>query len=241
MSAPLVYSIHHLLGNAVVDVDRRDGPNGDPVILVDHLVDPTVVELGHLEEQAARISVPEPRVHIPFEALFEVFERVGRAVLGRFAARTPHAKRRHSVPHHATDPQRVQVTEVVGVKVPDEYLVQEVVGNLEGRNALGRAGPDVEQELVAVSELDQPTGGRLLRTCVRHSRSARRDAHLIRVQRLGARIVDVAVLDRARGRDRLTLLRQDGSGLQSDDRVGIGGVQGRRRQPVDPGLLIGAT
>ncbi len=47
-------------------------------------------------------------------------------------------------------------------QVPDEDLVEIVVGDLLSRDPLVRAGPDVEQELVPVAELDEEACRRLL-------------------------------------------------------------------------------
>ena len=43
---------------------------------------------------------------------------------------------------------------MVRVQVSDEDLVEIVIGDLQGRDAFGRSGTDVEDELVAVAKLD---------------------------------------------------------------------------------------
>ena len=82
---------------------------------------------------------------------------------------------------------------MIGVKVSDEQLVQVVVVDLLRCNAFRRAQADVEDELVAVAELDQPAGRRLLRPGVRHACSASYDSHLVGSKRFGTGIVHVAV------------------------------------------------
>ncbi len=53
------------------------------------------------------------------------------------------------------------------------------------------AAPDVEEELVPITELDKKAGGCLLGTGIRHSSAQRHDPHLVRRELLGAGIVDV--------------------------------------------------
>ena len=110
---------------------------------------------------------------------------------GSRLARTPDPQRHHPVGDHATHPQRVEITEVVGVEMADEDLVEVVVGDLEGRDPLGRAGADVEQELVAVAQLHEPAGCGLLGASVGHTGATGGDAHLVRSQRLGPGVVDL--------------------------------------------------
>ena len=45
---------------------------------------------------------------------------------------------------------------MIDVQVPDEDLVEEVVGDLLGRQPLVTAGPEIEEEFVAVAQLDEP-------------------------------------------------------------------------------------
>jgi hypothetical protein len=79
----------------------------------------------------------------------------------------------------ATDEQRIEVTEVVGVKVTQKDLVEVVVRDLKRRDALGRSGPDVEDELVAVAQLEQPTRRGLLRTRGGHAGAACDQPHFV--------------------------------------------------------------
>jgi hypothetical protein len=87
---------------------------------------------------------------------------------------------------------------VVDVQMADEDLVDQVVGDLLRGDALVTAGADVEEELVAVPELDQPAGRRLLGPRARHAGSEGNDSHLVGRELLGPRVVDVSLLHRFR-------------------------------------------
>lgn len=86
---------------------------------------------------------------------------------------------------------------MVRMEMTDEHLVKVVVGNLEGRNSLRRPGSDIEEELVAVSELYELTRGGLLGAGVGHPRAASGHTHLVGRQIFRPRVVHVAVTEGA--------------------------------------------
>jgi hypothetical protein len=61
----------------------------------------------------------------------------------------------------AADEVRREVTEVIGVQMADEDLVQELVGDIEARDARRGARASVEEELVAIAQLEKPARSRL--------------------------------------------------------------------------------
>jgi hypothetical protein len=68
--------------------------------------------------------------------------------------------------------------------------------------ALVAAAADVEEELVAVAQLDQPAGRGLLRSRARHPRPQGHDAHLVGSEIFARRVVDVPIGDGPGGRMR---------------------------------------
>ncbi len=80
---------------------------------------------------------------------------------------------------------------MVNVQVPEEHLVQEVVRDLLGREPLVAAASEVEEELVAVAQLDEPAGRRLLGPSTWHAGTQGNDPHLVRLEILAAGVVHV--------------------------------------------------
>jgi len=80
---------------------------------------------------------------------------------------------------------------MVAVQVADEDLVEVVVGDLQRGDPLGRAAARVEQELVAVAQLDEEARGRLFHARRRHAGAAGDDAHLVGGEVLGIREIDI--------------------------------------------------
>ena len=76
-------------------------------------------------------------------------------------------------------------------------LVQKIVGNHQCGNVDHGAGADVEQELVAVTGFHQPAGRRLVASRCGQTGTASKQANLILVECLGARVIDIAVRGRA--------------------------------------------
>ena len=73
----------------------------------------------------------------------------------------------------------------------NEDLVDQVIRNLLRREALMAAAPDVEEKLLTVAELDEPTCGSLLRPHARHAGTKRHHPHFILPKRFRRRIVDI--------------------------------------------------
>jgi hypothetical protein len=88
---------------------------------------------------------------------------------------------------------------VVGVEVGEEDLVQEVVRDHVGGQVGGGPRAHVEQELVAIAELDEPAGGGLAVPGGRHAGAACAEPDLVHGQLFGPGVVDVAVRRRACG------------------------------------------
>ncbi len=86
-----------------------------------------------------------------------MIQRVLCAPLWFITARSPNAQRFLAAGQRATDEQRIQVTEVVGMQVAQEDLIEVIIGDLRGCDALIRSGPDIEEKLVAVPQFEQPT------------------------------------------------------------------------------------
>ena len=98
----------------------------------------------------------------------------------------------------AADEESTQITEMISVQMADEDLVQPVPGDVQGGKSLRSAGPDVEDELVAVAQLDQEAGGGLRHARIRHARTAGDDPHLLRTEILTVRQIHIPLpgLDR---------------------------------------------
>jgi hypothetical protein len=75
----------------------------------------------------------------------------------------------------------------------EEDLIEVIVGNAERGKSFRRAGADIEDELVAVAEFDQPAGSGLLRARVRHACATGGDAHFVRAEILGAGKIGISV------------------------------------------------
>jgi hypothetical protein len=84
----------------------------------------------------------------------------------------------------------------------DEDLVQIVERNTERVDPLQRSVAHIEDELIAVSQLDQEAGGSLLEPRHRHTGAKGDDAHLVGLQLFRAGVVDVMRRVRLRGRPR---------------------------------------
>ena len=102
---------------AVQRVDRRDRADGDAVLLVDHFVLGLVVELMDLDLETPYVDVAQPRSLVPGVHLLHVLDHVLGAILGRLARGTPDAKRLDAIAGDTTDPQRIQIADVIGVEV----------------------------------------------------------------------------------------------------------------------------
>jgi len=116
---------------------------------------------------------------------------------------------------------------VVDVQVADEDLVYEVIGDLLCRKTLVAATSEIEQELVPVSQLDQEARRGLLGSDAGHARAQGHDPHLVGGQFLGARVVDIAIVDHTGGRG---LCNRRAVGRAPDH---IGGGKGRYDQQSD--------
>jgi hypothetical protein len=81
---------------------------------------------------------------------------------------------------------------VIAMKMPDEDLVEEVVGNLERRDPLGGTRADVEDELLAVAELHKEAGRRLGHARIRHAGTTGDDAHFIGRQGLAVGRIEIS-------------------------------------------------
>jgi hypothetical protein len=89
-----------------------------------------------------------------------------------------------------------------------EYLVEVLVWDHQRRKVGHRAAADIEDELVSIARLYQETGRRLTAARRRHTGAASNDADLVCGERLGTRIVDIAI-----GRDAFRIGHPAAGGL----------------------------
>ena len=98
---------------------------------------------------------------------------------------------------------------MIGMQVTEKYLGQVFGRNHQRVDVAHRAGADIENHLLAITELEQETGRRLAAARVRHAGAAGDNANLVLGQYLGAGIIDVAV-----GRDYIGPLDHAAGGLR---------------------------
>ena len=84
--------------------------------------------------------------------------------------------------------------------MPDEHLVDFVVGDFLSGQPFVATGPDIEQELVTVPQLDQPTRGGLSGPGTRHAGSESDHTHFVGRQRFRTGLVDVKFIGNRYGR-----------------------------------------
>ena len=85
----------------------------------------------------------------------------------------------------AADPDLGEIADVVGMQVRREVGGDVLMWDFERGEIRLRAGPEIEDEFVAVAELDQPGRVGLRAAHERPACAERDDAHLVRGQRLG--------------------------------------------------------
>ena len=185
--------VQRVADRAVTGVDRRPRFDGHAVLLVDDLVLALEVELVDVDLSRLGRQIRQPGHVVPVVGLQEVFDRVLGSHLGDGAARPPDLQRDGATRRPTAGPQTGEITPVVRVQVGEKDFVQIVKGDHQRRHVGVGAGADVEDELVAVAELDQPAGRRLAAARCRHARSQSNQPDLVRPENLGARVVDVAV------------------------------------------------
>ena len=138
-------------------------------------------------------EIRQPGHVVPVVGLQEVFDRVLGPHLGDGTARPIDLERDGATRRPAAGPQTGEIAPVVRVQVGEKDHVQVIKGDHQRRHVGVGAGADVENELVAVAELDQPAGRRLTATRRRHTGTEGDEADLVRPENLGARVVDVTV------------------------------------------------
>ncbi len=135
-------------------MDRRPGPNRDAVLLVDDLR-LLVIEFMDFGSESPNVRLPEPPRDVPGEHLLHVPDRGSGPELRRRAARSPHSQRRVPPGNATADEESAEIAEMISMQMADEDFVQPIVRDLQSGKPLGPALPDVEDELVAVAELDE--------------------------------------------------------------------------------------
>ena len=178
---------------AVARVDRRDGADRDPVLLVHDLVDALVVELLDLDGPRNRRDLDGAGLEVPLGEFEEVLHRVPGSHLGTGPAWPPDLERLTPARRPAPRPERVDVAHVVGVQVGEEELVQHVIRDHQGRHVSHGPRTDVEQELVAVSQLSEKARSGLTVPRGGHARSAGDEPDLVLRELLGPGVVDIAI------------------------------------------------
>jgi hypothetical protein len=173
---------------AVADVDGREGRHLDAVGVVDH-GGLRVVELVGDDLPTGIRQGARPGRHVPGPRLSYVIDVDLRAELRGRARRAVDVQRGVATVQPAPDPERRDVADVVGVEVAGEDLVQRGVVDLEAGQSIGGSRPQVEDEGLAVAELDQERRGDVAGRLIRHAGPQRHDAHLARAQLLGVGIV----------------------------------------------------
>jgi hypothetical protein len=84
-----------------------------------------------------------------------------------------------TIGEHTADPERIQVTEMIGVKVPNEHFVEVVRGNLHRGKSIRRGGPDVEDELVFCLGKEMQPAKAYRSHPPEHLRASSRNAHVV--------------------------------------------------------------
>ena len=92
-------------------------------------------------------------------------------------------------PGPTANPQRHKISEVILMKMRDEHLVHPVVRDLERTEVRRRLGTDIEDELVAVPQLNKDRRRGLALAGIRHAAAKNHYPHLIRPQALRVREV----------------------------------------------------
>ena len=181
-------------------MDGGNATDDHAVLVVDDLVDALEIKLVDFQLPAAEIDHAGSRADIPLVHFLHAFQGILRPQVRLRTARAPNPQRNQAVHHRSTQPESRQVAVVVNVKVADKDLVEVIVGDFLGGDPLMRPAADIEEELVAVAELDQETGRCLLRPGTRHARAQRRDAHLVGLEVLRAGEVHIPVSQSLGGR-----------------------------------------
>ncbi len=97
---------------------------------------------------------------------------------------------------------------MIRMQVADEDLVEVFIGDHQRRDVSHRPGAQVEDQLFAVTELEQEAGTGLGEPLVRHAGAAGNDADLFLGEDFGPRVVDIAVGHDAVGTDASGLVRR---------------------------------
>jgi hypothetical protein len=145
----------------------------------------TEVELGDVDVVALADREHAERVPVPGEHLLHALHHVRRSELGGASRRAEHPQGLVPPPGPAAEHVQVrQGAEVVDVQVGDEDLVELVEGQ-PGRDVVRhRPFADVEDEVVAVAQLDEDRSVHLARSNERR-RSHERDPQLVWPKFLG--------------------------------------------------------
>src|SRR5690606_17436780 len=175
-----------------IDVHRRKADDLHAVVLVDdvHL---RVVELVYVDLGAHRGHVSDARVRVPGIGLELLLDEMLHAVPGLGPRRAVALQRRGSASQPTADQDLGEVPDMVGVQMGSEIGGDLLIGDLQRAEVHLRAVAEVELELVAVAELDEPAGIGLGGAQERPSSAEGRDPHLVRPERLSAGEIAVPI------------------------------------------------
>ncbi len=140
----------------------------------------------------AVVDDAHPALDIPGHSRLECLAEGRRAEPRLRPRRSPDLQRRETSPHHAEPIERGQVAPVVDVQMGQEDLVE--LGMRHADRIQIRAGtrPEIEDEDIAIPQLNQPASRCLLPPRKRHPRAQRRNPHLVG-PKLFARVVEIWV------------------------------------------------
>jgi hypothetical protein len=162
---------------AVEDMDRRKAFDDNAVLVVDHagLGEVELVDLdlgaGVGKQAEPRLGVPDQRLHLLFHEMLSAVSRLG-------AGRAVQHQRLDPAAGPAPDPDLGEIADMIGVQMGGEIGGDVLVRNFQRSEVRLRAGPEIHDEIVAISQLDQPRAVRLTAPHERTAGAERGDAHL---------------------------------------------------------------
>ena len=177
----------------IAGMHRGPGTNRHSVLLIHHLVDSLVVELGGLDIAGYRADHEFSRGVIPVGVFQEIVHRVLGTQFRGHATWTPDPERVWTTRRPAAGPQSVDVTHMVGMQMRQKNLVQKFIRDHQGGEIRHGPAADIEYELVAIARFHQVAGCGLTAACSRHAGAAGDHTDFVFGQRFRTGVVDVTI------------------------------------------------